>query len=248
MKNYVVGALRPVINIWGYWKGTGENTQRAQDLADYQGMYDISRAVLRHHLAGDWETKVFRSPVLDVRQFCIAQWYAIKELWHSEPCNILWMGSDTIMTRPTEVFGRWSGMRMFNYTDPRHIDDIPHYFNDDVRYYPADMDPQVWEVGERLMDQWWNSQHARWDLGQIIHNRQFWSQDQIADSDRLHPWMNWSAHGMRDLNPSTLEQFGAWNGLPFEQAHVIHLSGSRGPAAGRQHMQDLVKYLDLPTE
>jgi hypothetical protein len=244
MKNYLVGALRPVINIWGYWKGQGENPNRDQDLAEYTGMYDVSRAAARKFLAGAWQEKVFRSPVLDARQFCIAQWYAIKELWHSEPCNILWMGSDTLMTKPTAVFGEWHGMRMFNYTNPRSIANIPHYFNDDVRYYPADMDPKIWDVGERAMTQWFTNPEAKWDLGQMIHNYQFWSQD-IDDADRLHPWMNWSAHGMRDFNTSTIDLFNAWNGLDMSQAHVIHLSGSRGPAQGRQHMLDLVKYFNL---
>ena len=244
MKNYVVGALRPVINVWGHWKGTGENTQRDQDLADYSEMYRISRATLRRFLAGDWQEHVFRAPVLDAQQFCIAQWYAIKELWHSESCNILWMGSDTVMVKPTEVFDHWHGMRMFNYTDPKRLDNIPHYFNDDVRYYPADMDPKVWEVGERAMTEWYTNPHARWDLGQMIHNYQFWSQD-IPGSDRLHPWMNWSAHAMRDVTDRTIEKFNNWNGLDISDAHIIHLSGSRGASQGRQHMQELVKYFNI---
>lgn len=244
MKNYLVGALRPVLDTWGPWKGAGPNKNWKRDLDYYTEMYELSRHTAGKFLAGEWETVVFRSAVLDVRQFCIAQWYAIKELWHQEPCNILWMGSDTMFVQPTEIFGVYDKMKMFNYTDPRSIADIPHYFNDDVRYYPASMDPEVWNVGERLMRQWYDHAEVKWDLGQMIHNYQYWSQPMPADTV-FDPRFNWLAHGIRDITPENIAQHEEWNRCPLKQAKIVHFSGSRGGEAAVKIMRDFVKYLNL---
>lgn len=244
MKNYLVGALRPVLDTWGPWKGSGPNTNWKQDLEFYSKMYDISRRSARRFLAGDWETVVFRSAVLDVRQFCIAQWYAIKELWHQEPCNILWMGSDTMFVRETEIFGQYDQMRLFNYTDPRTIHDITHYFNDDVRYYPASMDPEVWDLGERRMRDWFGHAEVKWDLGQMIHNYQFWSQ-KLDTKTVLDPRLNWSAHSLRSITPDHIHPHEHWNQCSLDQAHVVHFSGSRGGEGAVKIMNDLVAYLKL---
>jgi hypothetical protein len=244
MKNYLVGALRPVLDTWGPWKGAGPNENWQRDLDYYTEMYELSRRTAGNFLAGEWETVVFRSAVLDVRQFCIAQWYAIKELWHQEPCNILWMGSDTMFVQPTEIFGVYDKMKMFNYTDPRGIADIPHYFNDDVRYYPATMDPEVWNVGERLMRQWYDHAEVKWDLGQMIHNYQYWSQPMAADTV-FDPRFNWLAHGIRDITPENIAHHEEWNRCPLNQAKIVHFSGSRGGEAAVKIMRDFVKYLNL---
>lgn len=238
MKNYLVGALRPILNKWGPWKGSGENPDWQKDLENYAEMYLISRDSARRHLLGNWEEIAFTSPVLDVRLFCIAQWYAIKELWHSEPCNILWMGSDTMFIQDSEIFGAFDDMRLFNYTEPRRILDIDHYFNDDVRYYSATMDPKVWEVGERHLSRWWgDDEYVKWDLGQMIHNYQFWSQEPDL-SDIVIPQLNWLASSIRSDDPTQIAEMEKWNRCAIDDAHIIHFHGSRGSANTLTTMQE----------
>jgi hypothetical protein len=227
MKNYLVGGVRPVSTTWGYWKTQEEEAQALKGHKTYGEMYELSRTSACKFLQGDWEEVKFTAPVLDARLYQIAQWYTIKELWYREPCNILAMGADTLFIRPTEIFGQFHEMRMFNYTDPRQHPEFDHYFNDDVRYYPADMDPNVWAVGERKMGEWFTHEQAHWDWGQLIHNYQFWSQT-ISEDDLLKPNFNWLAHNLRELSVEGLNWHAEWNKCDVSIANIMHFCGSRG--------------------
>ena len=227
MKNYLIGAIRPVKKIWGYWKGDGEDPNREANAAKYRTMYDISRASAKKFLQGPYEEIMFQAPVLDNRLYQLAQWYCIKELWQKEPCNILWMGADTLFIKPTEIFGRFNEMRLFNYTDPRshaNLSAYPNsagrYFNDDIRYYPATMSKDAWEAGEDRMGDWFIPPHNIWDCGQLIHNYQFWSQPIPAD-DVTHPELAYQV--VAQDGPSC----DAWNGITVDKTHVLHFHGSR---------------------
>ncbi len=221
MKNYLFGYARPVMNIWGPWKGYGPNSQYKEDHKIYQDMYKISRATAKHFLQGEYEEVCVDTPVLDARLHQISVWYAIKDLWHKEPCNILCMGADTVFIKPTEVFGRYNKMMMFNYTDPKTHPEAKNYFNDDIRYYPAEMDPNIWEIGERLMEKWFVHTENNWACGQLIHNHQLWSQD-LKLEETLDPTMAFQVLNF-DENLDSI-----WNGCGFDQANILHLHGSRG--------------------
>lgn len=238
MKNYLVGAVRPVNTTWGYWKTQEEESIALQGHKKYEDMYRISRASARKFLIGPWEEVKFTAPVLDARLYQIAQWYTIKELWHREPCNILAMGADTLFIKPTEIFGKFHNMRMFNYTDPKQHSEFPHYFNDDIRYYPADMDPKVWSIGEQKMAEWFTHTEGNWAWGQLIHNYQFWSQN-LDPADVLIPQLAWQAFTFDKAYGDT------WNGCPFERAHVIHFHGSRDSDSRVTVMTELAKKLGI---
>jgi hypothetical protein len=236
VKNYLVGAVRPVIKRWyssSPQGATQDNPNSAQDLGLYQAMYDLSRASARKFLQGDWQEICHRAPCLDARMFQIAQWYLVKELWFSEPCNILCMGSDTLFLQPTDMFGTWPDMRLFNYTEPRGHAEFRHYFNDDVRYFPHSMDPEIWNLAERRMADWFTHAQAHWDCGQLIHNSMFWSQS-INDNDRRHPYLNWMAHGIvhapNPMDTEVIRRSSEWNGCPVEHARIMHFNGSRNAA------------------
>jgi len=238
VKNYLVGSVRPIIKKWYSADAAGariDNPNRDEDARSYREMYRISRSSARAFLLGDWEEVCHEAPCLDARLFQIAQWYLVKEMWHREPCNILCMGSDTMFVQPTEIFGKWSTMRLFNYTDPRNHREFPNYFNDDVRYFPHDMDPAIWELGERRMIDWFDHAQAHWDCGQLIHNSMFWAQS-IPDDDRLHPYLNWMS---TSLSPKDIARRGAaeqWNRCTLDLVRILHFHGSRGPEATRALM------------
>jgi hypothetical protein len=241
MKNYLVGAVRPVSTTWGYWKTQEQETVALREHNKYDDMYRLSRASARQFLQGNWEEIKFSAPVLDARLYQIAQWYVIKELWFREPCNILAMGADTLFMKPTEVFGRYPHMMMFNYTDPRQHAEFPHYFNDDIRYYPADMDPNVWNIGERAMQGWFDHTERGWAWGQLIHNYQFWSQG-LAVDQVLDPTMAWQAFALsQDLG----EQ---WNNCAIKDAKILHFHGSRGSDQRVAVMTDLCRQLKINTQ
>ena len=235
MKNYLVGAVRPSIKIWEPWVGKGDAVDSVSKAQVYNDMYALSRSSARKYLKGDWTEIKHTAPVLDARMFQIAQWYMVKELWFSEPCNILCMGSDTLFIKPTEIFDQFDTMRMFNYSDPRSTDELPHNFNDDIRYYPSTMDPQVWELGERKMADWFSHAESDWACGQHIHNHMLWSQG-ISATDMLMPQYAWQVIG------NNTKQASKWNGCTLDQAFVVHLHGSRGNTQRLETMKQLAEY------
>lgn len=238
MKNYLVGSVRPSIKIWQPWFGKGDNTHQAEQLKSYNKMYEISRRSARKFLQGPFEEVFYCAPVLDARLFQIAQWYMIKELWFKEPCNILVMGADTMFVKPTEIFGQFNEMRLFNHSDPKNHPLFLNNLNDDIRYYPATMDKAVWDLGERHMADWWNSNEAEWACGQHIHNHMVWSQGLTIDQ-LLMPRLAWQVMGP---GPEAGEKF---NGCNISEAQVLHFHGSRGPNDRVQVMQSIAQNLGI---
>lgn len=232
MKNYLVGSIRPSIKIWNPWVGKGDDPYQKENLRPYHDMYELSRRSARKFLQGPFEEVLYQAPVLDARMFQIAQWYMIKELWYREPCNILVMGADTMFIKPTEIFGQFKEMRMFNHSDPKIHPDFGPNFNDDIRYYPATMDRAVWDLGERHMDDWWGKQETDWACGQNIHNHMFWSQG-LSLEQALQPQLAWQA---LPYGPEACAEF---NGITIAEAQVLHFHGSRGPGDRLQLMQAL---------
>lgn len=238
MKNYLLGAVRPVYTTWGYWKQNQPESEALKGHLKYDEMYKVSRASAKKFLKGDWQEIKFTSPVKDVRWYQIAQWYAIKELWYKEPCNILAMGSDTLFIKPTDIFGQYNKMMMFNYTDPKSHSEFKHYFNDDIRYYPATMDPEVWSVGERLMDNWFKHEEKNWAWGQLLHNYQFWSQD-VNVNEVLDPTMAWQAFGLDE------DQGKIFNNCDINDAKILHFHGSRDADPRLEVMRHIATQLEV---
>ena len=153
--------------------------------------------------------------------------------------------------RDTDIFDQFSNMMMFNYTDPSRHDDLKkyfdgqgHYFNDDVRYFPASMDPALWEIGERLMIDWFTHRQAGWDCGQLINNHMFWNQ-LLPLSKRFLPQFNWMAMNVRNFSEKAIKNAEEWNHCPLDAAHIMHFAGSRGPANTIKFMQEVSEKMNL---
>jgi len=248
MKNYLVGSVRPVIKQWGSWKGGGDNANADLDFISYENMYSISRASAEQFLAGDWEEIKTVSPVLDARLFQIAQWYTVRELWFREPCNILCMGSDTLFVKPVEIFDQYNDMMLFNYTDPQTHPEFKHYLNDDVKYFPANMNPSVWELGERLFEQWFTHSESDWAWGQLVHNHMFWSQyPNEKNSDTIpNPLIDPSL--VFQYLPYSKEAVESFNSCKFEDAKILHFHGSRNQENRLAAMRDIATDLNISFE
>jgi len=232
VKNYLVTALRPI--------QAGSLMEKRTDLyLAYQEMWQMALASYQKFVTEPFEVVVWDGAVPDVDTACMQNWYNMKELWHKEPCNILWVGADTLMLKPTSIFNdSFPEFRMFNCSDPRSCPGLPMLFNDDVRWYPHTMSQQVWDLGEDYMK---NRQHAdnlQWGFDQYRHNVMFWSQG-IHMDNVLQPQLAFQAPTLRNLDPNVILWYEQWNNLNFDQAHIIHFHGSRGSQSTIDFMKQL---------
>lgn len=225
MKNYVV---------WTNCEITNADADRSHGVRPavyehYNEMYEISQASARQYLPGGWHSVVFDQPAPSRVAMFQANWQRIWDLWHQEPCNILYLDSDTVFVRATEIFGRFKEFRLFNWTHPKRKDPFENYFNAGVRYYPATMSTDVWALGQALADNW---NTDIWDQEQIIFNTMFWSQE-LDWSDAHRPELNWQQPG---TGPQDHVKF---NHCEQDQAQIIHYHGTRGSDRAVQKARSL---------
>jgi hypothetical protein len=221
--------------------------EKNQDLYKAYGeMYKIRLASFRKFCQEPFEDVLWTDTVDDNDTYTEANWKAIKELWHREPCNIFWAGADTFMINPTSLFSnRYKEYRMFNYTEPRSHSEFQHHFNDDVQYYPHTMSKEIWDLGEKYWEQRETHPDRHWGFDQLRHNAMFWTQD-IPEEDRLHPEMNYMCHNLRSDSPAEIEGTRIWNsGLPIANANILHFCASRGSSQVIKVMKELCQELGV---
>lgn len=221
VKNYIVSAVRPINDGW--------HIEKNKDLyTHYREMYDLSIASYRKFVEEPFEAILWEEPVKNNDEYTVANWNAIKKLWHQEPCNIFWAGADTLMTQPTSLFSdRFKEYRLFNYTDPKKYLGFDKFFNDDIQYYPCTMSEEVWDIGERAWSIKEGHPNQEWGFDQLRHNEMFWRQD-IPDEDRCHPKIAYQAMKIRTLLPEEINEHNKWNNLDIRYAHILHFHASRG--------------------
>jgi hypothetical protein len=224
MKNYVIWTNCKITETLPQHGIEAAGTPGVQE--SYQKMFDISVASARHNLRGEWEGIEFGGTFASRVEMFKANWERIYALWHQEPCNILYLDSDTIIIKPIEIFGRFSEYRLFNWTTPPKHEQFEHYFNAAVRYYPASMSAETWEIGDTIAQNW---DLDIWDQEQVIFNRMFWSQG-LRWEDIHHPELNWQAES--GLTIPELAAHVQFNTLPISHARVIHYHGTRSHSRG----------------
>lgn len=203
--------------------------------ADYDTMFRYSLASARRYLKGAWEPVVFTEPAESRVEMFKSNWRRISDLWHSEPCNVLYLDSDTIFLKPTEIFGRFDEYRLFNWTTPPRHEQFEHYFNAAVRYHPHTMRQETWDIGEEMAQNW---NLDIWDQEQIIFNRMFWSQG-LDFEDALRPELNWQAPTGTAINE--LAQHAQFNSFPIQHVRILHYHGTRGSSRGQDIAAMLAK-------
>jgi hypothetical protein len=188
----------------------------------YTTMCDLSRSSAKRYLQGEWEEIIITDPADTRVDVFRDNWKRIWDLWHNEPCNILYLDSDTLFIKPTVMFGRFKEFRLFNNTDPKRNHMFNEYLNAGVRYYPSTMSEEVWQIGAEMAKNW---NIGIWDQEQLIFNKMFWSQNV---EDWHHPELNWQGMNLRNNDPDSLDYHKAKNKLEIAHAHILHFSGSRG--------------------
>lgn len=237
MKNYLIKGLHR-IGSTKWWPGR-DRADEGNLFSYYEKMAKLSEASFFHNLQGDWEYIKLESEATDVNHVFRQQFAAIWDIWNSEPCNIYYCGSDVQVLKPVEVFGRYKNFLLFNYTDPKSLDEHAHFLNADIRYYPAEMDRTMFEQATK------DVAHAtEWNNDQKLYNRMVWSQgltpEQVIDPTMAYqgPWLP-GAQEAKDFTDN-------WNGCRLEDASIVHWHGSRNADAKLQLMQHINDQLGIP--
>ena len=236
IKNYLVKSLYEVKD--PNWL-IRDRSQENDLFPTYLDMHRTSVRSFTKNLAKEYELKFFSGKVDSISQAFEKTFWAIHDLWHSEPCNILYTDPDTVARRP---FNPWelNGFMMFNFTDPKtftspnkYNKQFPYFFNAGVRYFGHDMNKDVWKVGADMARDW---DHSTYDTEQIILNSMLWSQP-IGLDDVLKPVMAYQAHGLPET-PVWLHD--VWNGLAFDSSCIVHVHGSRNAAVKLDIMKQFI--------
>jgi len=237
MKNYLIKGVHKIQST-KWWEGSDRSNEG--DLHSlYNQMNEISKASFIHNMQGDWEIIDLVSEAKDVNHVFRQQFRAIYNLWAEEKCNIFYCGPDTQMLRPTNVFDMYTHFMMFNYTDPKSYGPCSHYLNADIRFYPYDLDQQVWDFGLKMIDSldWWNGD-------QVLYNIMVWCQG-LGYEKVINPRMAYQGF-MLPMQPQ--EVGDAWNGCRLVESNIVHWSGSRGALRTVEIMQSVNDQLKIPME
>jgi len=229
VKNYVVCAHRRIKSTQWVWKDTKDEG----DIYEiYRQMCLASLASARHFLGGDWEYILWDQDINHINDAMPLNNQLTYDLWHKEPCNILWVGPDVQFVKPVNIFGEFDNFRLFNWTDPKQWYEPNQYnarfdnlFNNDLNYHPHTMDPSLWEI-ERKMHNEWNKTEGMdsYNNQQIIHNTMFWSQN-LEWKDAHRPELFYQAQWLPSW--ASLEVQDEWNQCKYQDASVIHWHSSR---------------------
>ena len=230
VKNYVVCAHRRIKSTKWVWKDTSAEGDIYQT---YLEMCRHSLASAREFLEGDWEYILFDEEIDSINDAMPLNNDRIYELYHREPCNILWVGPDVQFVKPTKIFGEFNEFRLFNWTDPKQWYQPNQYnktfdnlFNNDLQYYPAGLvKPELWQMEREMRSAWDDSEGmSSYNNQQIIHNTMFWSQG-LEWEDAHRPELFYQAQWIPSW--ATIEVQDEWNQCKYEDAQIIHWHSSR---------------------
>lgn len=224
LKNYTIS---------DHTKWYGDRTSETDLVQNYQVMENLCVSSAKTHLIGLDDIIVHRNNAPDIRTVFKLHFSEIYQVW-KQGHNILYSDLDVLFVKPVEYFDQFKYFSMFNYTDPSSTVDthynvsFPHYFNCGIRYYPANMDHSVWDIGFEMLENW---DPSRWDAEQIIYNAMMWSQsDNVQDFYRPDLAYQYLV-GVNENN--------VFNRIDVSSAKAIHFHGSRGSKYRLDIMQSL---------
>jgi hypothetical protein len=233
MKNYLVKSVFEVVD--PDWRIL-DRSHEENLFEKYLKMHELSVSSYKRFLGGEWELKFFTGKVDHINQAFEQTFWSIHDLWHSEPCNILYTDPDTVAINPVSPWNQYHNFMMFNYTDPKQLvnpnvynKSYPHFFNAGVRYFPATMKEETWNTGVTIAKNW---DYSTYDTEQIILNEMLWNQG-LDVSQVLDPSMAWQGFSP-DFNFCN-----HWNNYPLERSKILHFHGSRGSDSRLHLMQQI---------
>lgn len=242
MKNYLVKSLFQVSD--PNWSKEINRSAEPDIFPVYQQMHDLSLRSHEKYLEDPWELVFFGGQTTNIHQALKETFFKIYELWKSEPCNILYTDPDTVMIAPTKMFGQFDQFMMFNKTDPivfiqpnRWNKQYRIFLNAGVRYFPASMSQQVWDIGLKIANDW---DLSDWNTEQIILNEMAWAQS-VPSYSMLRPEYAYQAF----MIPQNANIADAWNHCYLEDAKIVHWHSSRNAAQRLEFMRQLAFQRDI---
>jgi len=232
MKNYLVKSLFKVKSTHWHFKDREEEG----DIFDlYLRAHELSLKTYYKYLKPNFDVKFFTGEVETINEAFKNTFWLIHDLWHSEPCNILYTDPDTIAFKEVDPW-HYDKFMMFNYTDPKSLvlDDkvvFEHFFNAGVRYYPSTMTEHTWGLGRTLAFNW---NPTTYHTEQYILNSMLWSQG-LKPEEILDTAMNWALFINMDRPVS--DEF---NQTDLDRAKIMHLHASRDINMVVKIMEDFI--------
>lgn len=237
MKNYLIKSLFEINDPnWGI-----SNRSSEIDLyKNYQQMHDISVASFEKHLAGNWELKVLSGKVNTIHEAFEKTFWAIHDLWHSEPCNIFYTDADTIAIDSVDPWDQFDQFMMFNFTDPKTFikfnkwrKRFMDFFDDGICYFPASMLETTWDIGTTIAKDW---DHTNYHTKKIICNSMLWEQG-LSLMAAKHPDLAYQAMWMPNL--SSIKIHNLFNEIDIENAKIVHTHARKDSASKLEYMKTL---------
>jgi hypothetical protein len=232
--------------ITDHTKWYADRSSEAGLAENYTAMEQLCVASAHKYVKNLDEVIVFRGEADNIRDVFKKNFYEIHELWRAGN-NILYVDLDVMFINHADYFNQFDQFSMFNLTDPVSTTDehygvnFSNYFNCGIRYYPANMDQAVWDLGIQMVENW---NPDRWDSEQIIYNAMMFSQKQFDIHQVYQPKLAFQMlHA--DINHPGNRNF---NQIKASQASAVHLHGSRSSSGRLQTMELLSKgaLIDTP--
>lgn len=246
VKNYVVCAHRRIKSTKWVWKDTKDEGDIYET---YRQMCIHSLSSAKKFLEGDWEYILFDEEIESINDAMPLNNDRVYELWHREPCNILWVGPDVQFVKPTKIFDEFNEFRLFNWTDPKSWNEPNQYnksfdnlFNNDLQYYPHNMNTNLWTLERGMRTEWDNGDGmGSYNNQQIIHNTMFWSQA-LPWEEAHRPELFYQAQWLPWHPVETQDE---WNACKYQDAQVVHWHSSRHSPTKLECMQQVNEALGV---
>lgn len=207
----------------------------------YHAMHEILCHSAETFIQEDFEFAIIEEDVDSYQQVFHNNWQHVYDMWSEDgPNNVLFFDTDVIILKPVSIFSEdFKHFQMFNFTDPKqtsgpdlnNIYGLKHdkYFNAGVRYYPACMPKEQWDIGWEYAKEW---DYSVWGTEQLIFNEMMWRMNPNVNH-WLRPELGFQAmnlaHNAID-RPEVNGYLQAWNGIHLNDAKILHLHGTRGAA------------------
>ena len=201
-------------------KWYGDRTHEVDLEKNYLAMIEVMKDSAKQYVEDLDDIIIHTGTVSDIRTAFEHHYWQVRQLW-KEGHNILYVDADVLFTKPLKIFGVFDEFKMFNYTDPRSLNQHPyvfeHYYNCGVRYFPSDLSEDIWAIGDAGFT---NMDRTYWDSEQRIYNDMLWSQN--SDENHFHPELAYQAVSGIPANDNV------FNTISMDSAKIVHVHGSRG--------------------
>jgi hypothetical protein len=193
--------------------------------SDYRKLTKLSLDSFLKNLKDITQVRILEGSKDNYHELFKHLYWEVKDVYlKNQPCNILFVDSDTACLQPVSIFDKFNKFAMFNthvgapykhsYQNPTCLS-LSGRFNPwmmaNIRYYPSGLPDFIWDVGDDLAYSWIDE----WAYDCIIYNAMFHSQG-ITNFDEYHnpKWNNLILGGISDQQ--------------INDSEIIHCAATRG--------------------